>query len=402
MKNLLLMFLCFVFAVSAAEAANQPLTLATAQEQVSAEFARLDSGLKKAAGELGRSGLTGDETRRVLSATCREFSYAVDCATIDHQGRMITVEPSVYRSFEGKDISDQEQVKRMLKSRKPVLSAVFRSVEGYDAVDVEYPVFTPEGSFLGSVSVLFKPEKLLGEIIKPLVKGVPMDIWVMEKGGRLLYDVDPAQVGLNLLTSKEYRPYKQVVRLAKKIAKTPRGGGAYRFMKGTFTGPEVNKKAYWQSAVLYGTPWRLVGIHLEQQTEKEKSWLPVPVATAENALENFAAETVLKAALADGNRGEVMKLFGMFYEAVPGIYSVQWIDAKGVNRYGFPAENSLFGYDYNSGGELRDKEILKILNKQQPAVFEAPLFEGRTGSFVFKPVFKDSAYLGMVYSIKLK
>lgn len=52
-------------------------------------------------------------------------------------GRQTTIEPAGYRSFEGKDISDQEKVKRILKRHKPVLSEVFRSVEGYDAVDAE-------------------------------------------------------------------------------------------------------------------------------------------------------------------------------------------------------------------------------------------------------------------------
>jgi hypothetical protein len=145
-----------------------------------------------------------------------------------------------------------------------------------------------------------------------------------------------------------------------------------------------------------------VGIHLEQEAAKERAGRPVSVAAADRALEEFAAETALKTAFAVGNNEDGMKLFGKFYEATPGIYSVQWIDANGVNRYGFPAENSLSGYDYKSGGEPRDKEILQIVNKQQPAVFEAPLFEGRTGSFIFKPVFRDSAYLGMVYTIKLK
>lgn len=402
MKNLLPLFISFMLAVSAADAANPPTTLATAQEQVSSALTRLDIGLKKAAGELGKTGLAGDDARRILAATCGEFTYVVDCATIDPQGRMVTVEPPQYRSFEGKDISGQEQVKRMRKTRKPVLSAVFRSVEGYDAVDVEFPVFGPEGRFIGSISVLFKPEKLLGDIIKPLVKGVPMDIWAMEKGGRILYDVDPAQVGLNLLTSTEFRSYKQVVRLAKKIAKSPQGEGAYRFKKATLSGRDVNKKAYWQSVILYGTPWRLVGIHLEQDAAKEGAGRPVSATTIEQALEEFAAGTALKTALAAGDKDDGMKLFGKFFEATPGIYSVQWIDANGVNRYGFPAENSLSGYDYNSGVEPRDKEILRIVNRKQPAVFEAPLFEGRTGSFVFKPVFRDSDYLGMVYTIKLK
>jgi hypothetical protein len=315
---------------------------------------------------------------------------------------MTTVEPPEYRSFEGKDISDQEQVKRMLKSRKPVLSSVFRSVEGYYAVDAEYPVFNPEGSFIGSVSVLFKPEKLLGDIIRPLVKGLPIDIWAMEQGGRLLYDVDPAQVGLNLFTSPEYRSYKQVIRLAKKIAKTPKGDGGYRFKKGTLTGPEVNKKAYWQSVVLYGTSWRLVGIHLEQNVTKVMAERPSSETTTEQSLEQFAAGPALVSALAEGREEEVMKLFGMFYRETPGIYSVQWMDSKGVNRFGYPAENSLIGYDYTAARAESDSKFIEVLKKKQPAAFDNPLLEGRTGSFVFNPVYSDGRYLGMVYSIRLK
>ena len=401
MKNLLLMLSCFAIGVSAADAANPPTTLASAQEQVSSALARLDIGLKNAAGELGKTGLAGEDARRILAAIWG-FTDPVDCAAIDPQGRMITVEPPKYRAFEGTDISGQKQVQRMLETGKPVLSSVFRSVEGYEAVDVEFPAFRPDGRFIGSISVLFKPEKLLGDVIKPLVKGIPLDIWAMEKGGRILYDADPAQIGLNILTSTEYRSYQQVVRLAEKIVETPQGEGTYRFRKATLNGRDVNKKAYWRTVSLYGTAWRLVGFHLEQESANEETGRPVSATTVEQALEVFAMETALKTALVTGDKDNGMKLFGNFFKATPGIYSVQWIDASGVNRYGFPAENSLSGYDYNSRGEPRDKEILRILDRKQAAVFEAPLFEGRTGSFVFKPVFRDGDYLGMVYTIKLK
>lgn len=402
MKNLCLLFFSFLFIVSAVEAANQPVLLTTAEQQVTVAFDRLDTGLKKAAGKLGTTGLTGEGARQVLTEVCKQFSFAVDCATVDTKGRLTTIEPALYRGFEGTDISAQEQVKQMLKLHKPVTSQVFRSVEGYDAVDVEYPIFNPEGRFIGSVSVMFKPEKFLGEIIKPLVKGVPLDIWAMEQGGRILYDSNPAQVGLNIFTSSAYQPYKQLVLLAQKIAATPQGDGVYRFKKEHLTGPDVDKKAYWTSVSLFGVSWRLVGIHLEQNAKERISWSPAAAVTAEQALDAFAADTTLKAALTDGDKDTIMKLFGQFYKATPGIYSVQWIDSKGVNRFGFPVENSLSEYDCNAGTAASDRQFLRILNKQNPDVFEAPLFEGRTGYFVFKPVFRDGRYLGMVYTIKLK
>lgn len=400
MRRLFLLLFCFLFVISAAEAVTRPVTLVTAQQQVAAALAHLDNGLQKAAGELGKTGLTGPEARRVLATACKEFSYAVDCATIDVRGRLTTVEPATYHSFEGKDISGQEQVRRMLKLHRPVLSSVFRSIEGYEAVDAEYPIFNPEGGFIGAVSVMFKPEKFLGEILRPVVQGVPLAIWAMEREGRILYDVDTAQVGLNLFTSPLYQPYKQLIQLGRKIARTNQGEGTYHFKKAAVSGEEVRKQAYWQSVSLYGTSWRLVGIHLEPAAAAAGD-RPSSVAVGKS-LEEFAADHALKAALSGADKNEYLALFRNFYEATPGIYSVQWIDARGMNRSGYPAENSLSGYDYHAGAAAGDKEILSILMKQQPAALEAPLFEGRVGSFIFRPVFRESQYLGMIYSITLK
>jgi predicted secreted protein len=250
-------------ALSAANEDNIPQTLSSARTQVAAEFDRLDIALGKAAGQLGKTGLTGDEARRVLAKTCEELSYAIDCSTVDTRGRLTTIEPARYRSFEGKDISDQEQVKRILQLHKPVLSDGFRSVEGVDAVDAEYPVFTPDGRFIGSLSVMFKPEYFLGHIIAPLVKETALDIRVLEQGGRILYDADPKRIGLNVVTSPMDRSDEEQILLAQRILKTPRAEGVFRSKKKAAAGGDVVKKAHWQSVGLYGTDWRLVGIHQE-------------------------------------------------------------------------------------------------------------------------------------------
>lgn len=161
-------------------------------------------GLKGAAEQLRVTGLTGEKARAILNNLCGDFSYAVDCTAVDARDRMVAVEPVPFRYLEGSDISWQEQVIGVQKSRKPVPSAVFRSVEGFDAADAEYPVIAPDGRFIGSVSLLFKPETFLENILHPLVRGLPVDIWVMEPGGRILFDSDRSQVGLNLFTSLRY------------------------------------------------------------------------------------------------------------------------------------------------------------------------------------------------------
>jgi hypothetical protein len=253
-------------------AAKAPVPLSRAGQALESEFARLDAGLRRAARSLGAAGLTGGEARAALAKLCSDFEDAVDCAAVDLAGRMVTVEPASYRQHEGADISGQVQVRRLWETGKPVLSGVFTAVEGFAAVDAEYPVSTPEGRRLGSVSVLFRPETLLGRIIPPLVQGPPpsgaareeggYQIWVMDAGGHILYDVDPPEIGQNLFTSPLYRPYPDLIELGRRIARLPAGEGVYAFPEDSPGRAVVTKQAHWLSVSLYGTPWRLVAVRV--------------------------------------------------------------------------------------------------------------------------------------------
>jgi hypothetical protein len=400
--TILLAAVFFLTPAAAFCGSEAPLPLSAAQQQVAAEFARLDNGLKRAAQALGETGLTGEKARQILAGLCGDFGYAVDCAAVDSGGTMVTIEPAPYRRYEGKSIGGQEQVKRMIATRRPVLSDVFRAVEGFEAADAEYPVITPEGRFIGSVSLLFKPETFLGGLIAPLVKATPVDIWAMEKGGRILYDIDAPQVGLNLFSAPLYRPYAELVSLGRRIAASPEGNGSYRFMRGPAK-KVVRKNAFWQSALLYGTEWRLVAIHVERGSSGKRAAAPaVSAPTPEQRLKAFTERRSLAGTLAEGDKTKGMQLFREFYEATPGIYSVQWVDEKGLNRFGYPEENSLADYDYHTNRVPGDRDMLKHLDVRKPATFEAPLIEGRTGIFTLRPVYRQGRYLGMVYIIRLK
>ncbi len=248
-----------------------PAALGLARQGIEREFGRLDAALKRAAQTLGQTGLTGGPARAALAELCGGFDAAVDCAAVDRSGRMVTIEPAPFRVHEGKDIGAQEQVRRLMKTGKPVLSRVFRSVEGLPAADAEYPVSAPDGRRLGAVSLLFLPEKLLGGVIVPLVKGIPantappgqdgLQIWVMEDTGRILYDVDAREIGQDLFTAPMYKPYPGLIRLGRHIARRSSGSGAYEFLKDTDERTVIRKRAHWQTVSLYGTAWRLVAVH---------------------------------------------------------------------------------------------------------------------------------------------
>lgn len=255
----LLLFLSLTQAPLALAEETMPLPLVTVRNQVQAAFARINAGLQKAAAQLGESGLTGEVARATLTGLCGEFSWALDCATVDDKGVMRTIDAPAYQRFEGTSIAGQEQVVTLLQERRPVLSRVFLTVEGVVAIDAEYPIRSRDGKFLGSVSLVFKPEKLLAEIIPPQVKDLPLDVWAMEPGGYILYNADTRQIGLNLFTDPLYQPYPSLLKLGRRIAKEPTGSGIHQFLD-RHTQKLLDKNTHWQTATLYGTAWRLVGV----------------------------------------------------------------------------------------------------------------------------------------------
>ena len=272
--------------VSAAES-DSPADVA--RERIAAEFSRLDIALKQTAEKLGTVGLKGEPARKALRGLCSAFPYAVDCTAVDVRGIMVTVEPEKFKHVEGTNISEQPQVVQVLTRKTPVLSSLFRAVEGFAAMDAEYPVLTPDGQLLGSVSLLFKPEDLLRERIKPLVADLPVSIWVMNREGQILYDEDSAQIGLNLFLARLYQPYPQLVQLGRQIVEQPVGVGEYEFPS-VLSAEPVRKKASWQTVSLYDSQWRLVMTHMEQEKSGRKIGGALPSLRPEEALDSLAQE----------------------------------------------------------------------------------------------------------------
>lgn len=238
-----------------------PPILSELETEINKELKRIDQDLAGLAGKLSGKDLKSSEARIMLGDLCSSYTYAVDCAFVDRSGKMIIVEPKEYAGFEGSDISAQEQIMRLRESGKPVLSKVIKAVEGFYAVDLEHPVFSSTGEPAGSVSVLFKPEIMLSSIISPFVHGMSIDVWLMQKDGRIIYDPDEAEVGLILFEAPMYQPYPQLIALGTYIAREASGTGSYEFLDKGLT-KVVKKDAYWTTVGLYGTEWRLVVIHV--------------------------------------------------------------------------------------------------------------------------------------------
>ncbi|MRR07123.1 MAG: hypothetical protein EG828_09290 [Deltaproteobacteria bacterium] len=394
----------FAADTSTVAAGNEiPPIIAELEQELSLKLNRIDADLANAAKGLSKTGLQSPEARKILHDLCRTAPFAIDCATVDKAGTMLIVEPEEYRQFEGAAIGKQEQIIRLHTSRKPVVSKVIRTVEGFDAVDIEHPVFSSQGTFIGSVSILIRPESLISSVAENLIRGLPIDVWAMQTDGRILYDPDKEEIGRMLFDDPIYSPFPQLQSLGDTISKERRGSGSYEFLGKGLHKP-VTKHAHWTSVGLYGTEWRVVATHAlaEDGGQAKRNLSELGIVSSEEALRDLAGRAELKEALAGNNRAKIQRIFRTFLAEQYGIYAIQWVDTLGINRYGYPEENSLTNYDFHSRKTPTSHYILQALSEKNESSFVAPLVEGKEGNFFLVPVQKGAAYLGMIYIIRIR
>jgi hypothetical protein len=150
----------------------------------------------------------------------------------------------------------------MHETMMPVMSDVFTMVEGFEATDMEAPVFDQDGSFVGSVSVTINIQKMVQEIAEEELNGTAFQFTCLQRDGVEIYDTDGAQIGRNLFTDAVYRNYTETLAFMHQVVQTSQGHGTYQYYRSVTSGDLVNKEVYWSSFGLHGTEWRLLVIRV--------------------------------------------------------------------------------------------------------------------------------------------
>jgi len=380
-----------------------PPALVKAQNEIQRTLENLNASLEVAARDLAKEeSLATSQVRSILRKLCADThnGYSVDCCTIDPAGRIVAIEPEIYKPNEGADIAKQEQVVRLHQTKLPVLSLNMPMVEGFEAVDLEWPIIGEGKVFKGSVSILIKPEVLVAAKIGPVIEGLPVNVWVMERNGHILYDVQSDEIGRNLFTDPLFKPYEQLLLLGKRIADEPTGAGFYEYLKDG-SGNVVKKHAYWTTVGLHGTEWRVVMAQIVAGS-KEVAASTVNSTRVLSLLRVLASNDGLRKSMAAGDENDVMHALKRFYKANPGLYSIQWIDPSGINRFGYPPDNSLRNYDMRLGKCVEDLELMEVVDSRKEASLDLQLLERGIGMFYVVPVMAGDQYLGAIYAIQLK
>jgi len=379
------------------------IVLRKVTESVQSELTHADKDFAHAAKEISLYELTSDSVRSILKGLHARHSFIVDCSIVDTNGIMIVVEPDEFKSFEGSDIKDQAQVQKIHKTHMPVMSNAFLAVEGFQAVDIQYPIFSKDNTFIGSLSMLIRPDSMLVDIIKPIIKGVPVNIWVMQKDGIILYDRNEEEIGRNLFTDEMYKPYENLRLLGQEIIDNKTGLGSYTFLSDTMTEP-VEKQCFWETASLYDMQWKLVLTSVLSGAEALKG-SKESIKYLQKNLKDFVKRIDLLTALSENDEEDIKKSFENFYTTYPYIYSIQWTDTSATSRFGFPPEHSLINYNYR---ETRDgineqyQKFISAVENKESAVFEKNLLEGDCAIFILEPVFSSEQYFGIIYVMLLK
>jgi len=239
-----------------AAASAQEFFLLQLQAEIQGRLSDLDASVENASLSLSATGIDSEKARDVLLNLTGTGSDFMEAVTISPQGRMVLAEPAVFKSSEGADLNRQDVVQQIERTRSPVFSEVFGTVEGNDAVAMIYPVFSLAGNFTGAVSATFKPGAFLGGIIAQKINGTPYSVWLMQRDGRILYDPDPSEIGRMLFEDPLYKDYPSLLELGRTMAKERAGMGSYYFLREGLQG-NATKVTYWTTVGLHGNEWRL-------------------------------------------------------------------------------------------------------------------------------------------------
>jgi hypothetical protein len=210
------------------------------------------------------SPMVGDTTQ-VRSELKALFSdspeYVLVCSQVSATGIMEILEPPAYYPSEGSDISGQAHIIKLFSEKTPVLSETFLAVEGFYAVVDAYPIMK-NGQVSGALTTLFSPQQLLDPIIDPLILNQDFEIWIMEKGGTLIWDQDLPDIGRNLFTDPYYDPFPNLKIALEKIVAEEYGETTYSFFQAG-TSIEVVKRAHWVTFSHHGQEWKIVHVKIE-------------------------------------------------------------------------------------------------------------------------------------------
>ena len=109
------------------------------------------------------------------------------------------------RNAVGLDISHQKHIVTLMRDHKPVISEVFRTIEGVESIALHVPV-VQRAEFKGSVEILVDFKSLAKRYLDVIKIGETGYPWVISQAGTILYTPVPGFTGKSALETSKDNP----------------------------------------------------------------------------------------------------------------------------------------------------------------------------------------------------
>lgn len=205
-----------------------------------------------------------DAMRRTYSSLS---NYIKAITLYDAKGVILYSYPD--ESVTGRDISSQPHVQKILKDHKTIVSDVFTSVQGIQAVALSEPVFR-DGVFVGVIGFLIDFKHIAKTYIEDIRIGKDGYAWMISRDGTELYCPVPGHTGVNVgHTSAEF---PSVITMASDMKKGLKGVTTYSYDRVKDEKTEViTKHAVYYPVELYGNLWSITVATPESEVYSELS-----------------------------------------------------------------------------------------------------------------------------------
>lgn len=139
-------------------------------------------------------------------------------------GRVVWSWPDA--SVVGREVLAQDHNRRLFSSRRPALSSVFRTVQGYDAVALAMPVFDG-AEFAGALTALIPFERIAERFVKDIRIADSGYAVLIDAAGVELYCPAREHIGRNIRETSADSP--SFLALVEKMAAGGSGAGGYEY-----------------------------------------------------------------------------------------------------------------------------------------------------------------------------
>ncbi len=180
---------------------------------------------------------------------------------ISSEGKILYTYPYV-KEVIGKDVSRQKHNAEIIKNHKPVISDVFKTIQGYRAIVYAYPIFDGE-EYKGSVSVVISFDFIAKEFLKGIKLGRTGSSFVLSEKGIELYCTVPNHVGKSI--NETSKGFPKLLTMVNEMLNRKSGSANYTYWQANNKNRVVNKIAVFRPVFLENTFWSIAVVTTEEE-----------------------------------------------------------------------------------------------------------------------------------------